>query len=497
MAYNVFMLIDFWTFFGKVSLVVYAVAVFLVAVFGLLQVQLLVFYLLRKRNQPKRSNPQEAPLVTVQLPIYNELYVAERLIDQVVKIDYPKLEIQVLDDSTDETRQLIAQKVRQYQSKGVDIVHIHRTGRNGYKAGALEDALPSAKGEFIAIFDADFMPRADFLRKLMPRFNDEKIGVIQTRWEHLNEKDGLLTRVQALLLNIHFIIEQVGRMQGQLFLQFNGTGGIWRKATIVDAGGWRADTLTEDLDLSYRAQLKGWKIRYYSDVGAPAELPADIYGLKSQQYRWMKGGAETTKLLLKPLWQSQQRLPVKIQGTAHLLTSSVFVAIAVATIFSVPASYSGIPFPKAIPLAPISFLALMGLSMNYFIANMPYAKMNGSAPIRFLKLLFFFPIFMALSLGMSFHNAYAVLKGYFGQSSEFVRTPKFGLNSKSSSLRKKAYFTAKFDKIVVFEGLLAVFFAFGLVHSLQMHQYGFVFFHGVLMLGYGLVFFFSVRDGIH
>ncbi len=440
--------------------------------------------------------PSKIPFVTVQLPIYNELYVAERLIDQVVKLDYPKLEIQVLDDSTDETKQLIAQKVRKYQSEGIDIVHIHRTNRVGYKAGALEAGLASAKGEFMAIFDADFMPRFDFLRKLMPRFDDDKVGVIQTRWEHLNEGDGVLTRVQALLLNIHFIIEQVGRMEGQLFLQFNGTGGIWRKATIVDAGGWRAATLTEDLDLSYRAQLKGWKIKYYSDVGAPAELPADIFGLKSQQYRWMKGGAETAKLLLRPLWRSSQRLPVKIQGTVHLLTSSIFVAIVVATIFSVPASYAGFQLPQTLPIVPISFLALMGLSVNYFIANMGYAQIKGNGIVRFLKLLFFFPMFMALSLGMSFHNAYAVLKGYFGLPSEFVRTPKFGLGGHSDSLRKKAYFSGKLDKIVVFEGFLAFYFAFGLVHSVQIHQYGFAFFHGILMLGYGLVFFFSVRDGV-
>lgn len=489
-------IIEIWTFLGKLSLVVYSLAVFLVAVFGLLQVHLLLLYLLRKRRIPRATISPKIPFVTVQLPIYNELYVAERLIDQVVKLDYPKLEIQVLDDSTDETKQLIAQKVRKYQSEGIDIVHIQRTNRVGYKAGALEAGLTSAKGEFMAIFDADFMPRFDFLRKLMPRFDDDKVGVIQTRWEHLNEGDGLLTRVQALLLNIHFIIEQVGRMEGQLFLQFNGTGGIWRKATIVDAGGWRAATLTEDLDLSYRAQLKGWKIKYYADVGAPAELPADIFGLKSQQYRWMKGGAETAKLLLKPLWRSSQRLPVKIQGTAHLLTSSVFVAIVVATIFSVPASYVGLELPQMLPLVPISFLALMGLSVNYFIANMGYAQIKGNGIVRFLKLLFFFPIFMAMSLGMSFHNAYAVLKGYFGQPSEFVRTPKFGLGGHSDSLCKKAYFSGKLDKIVVFEGFLALFFAFGLVHSAQIHQYGFAFFHGVLMLGYGLVFFFSVRDGV-
>lgn len=472
---------------------IYSFAVLLVAIFGLLQVHLLAHYLLRKRTHKKPNTDRVWPKVTIQLPIFNELYVAARLIDQIAKMEYPALEIQVLDDSTDKTQAIIASKVTKYQNLGVDIIHLHRTNRSGYKAGALEDALLDAKGEFIAIFDADFMPRPDFLRKLMPRFDDPTIGVVQTRWEHLNENNGLLTRVQALLLNIHFIIEQVGRMNGGLFLQFNGTGGIWRKQTIIDAGGWRADTLTEDLDLSYRAQLKGWKIRYFSDVGAPAELPAEINGLKSQQYRWMKGGAETAKLLLKPLWQSNQGFWVKLQGTAHLLTSSVFVAILVATVFSVPASFSGFQLPKSMPLGVISLLALIGLSMSYFIANLYRSDFKGNVIVRFFKLLIFYPLFMGMSLGMSLHNAYAVLKGYFGQPSEFVRTPKFGLDAHSSRLRKKAYLSVKLDKMVLLEGFLAVYFAYGFWHSVTQELYGFVFFHGVLAIGYGLIFFFSIN----
>ena len=374
----------------KLSVIIYGLAILFVSIFGLLQIHLLLLYLLRKRPQaPKKGFL--FPKVTIQLPIYNERHVVERLIDQITQLDYPAdlLEIQVLDDSTDETKELIAHKVQQYRNKGIDIVHIIRTKRTGYKAGALGDALPLAKGEFIAIFDADFLPRPDFLQKLMPRFDDPTIGVIQTRWEHLNEQYSLLTKVQALLLNIHFVIEQVGRTQGNLFLQFNGTGGIWRKKTILDAGGWRADTLTEDLDLSYRAQLKGWLIKYFPDVGAPAELPGEIHGLKSQQYRWMKGGAETAKLLLRPLWKSEQSLSVQIQGTAHLLTSSVFVAILIATIFSVPASYSSFQLPTEIPLVSLSILALLGLSINYFVANLNHAQMSGSTWIRFLKLLLF------------------------------------------------------------------------------------------------------------
>lgn len=472
-------------------MIIYAIATLYVALFGLLQVQLLGFYLLRKQIEPKKTNFN--PSVTIQLPIYNERYVAARLIDQIAQMSYAPLEIQVLDDSTDDTKDIISRKVEEYQSKGVDIVHIHRQDRQGYKAGALADAIPSAKGEFVAIFDADFLPRTDFLTRLMPYFENKEIGVVQTRWEHLNEDASLLTKVQAHLLNIHFIIEQVGRSTGQFFLQFNGTGGIWRKQTIEEAGGWRADTLTEDLDLSYRAQLKGWKIRYVSNVGAPAELPSEIHGLKSQQYRWMKGGAETAKLLLGELWGSHQRLWVKIQGTAHLLTSSVFVAIVIATILSVPASYARYEFPKEVPIVLVSMIALAGLSINYFIANWNHAKWSGRSWLRFLKLLAFFPVFMALSLGLSLHNAQAVLQGFFGKPSEFVRTPKFG-HASMSSLRKKAYFHREVNGITLLEGLLVLYYAFGAFHSWQTHQYGFLFFHIVLALGYGGIFYFSVRN---
>ncbi|MBK9735611.1 MAG: glycosyltransferase [Saprospiraceae bacterium] len=246
-------------------------------------------------------------VVTIQLPVYNEKYVIERLIDNIIKLDYPKdrMEIHILDDSTDETKTIVQKKVSYYKKSGYNIDYFNRHERTGFKAGALKDGMKMAKGEFIAIFDADFLPRPNFLRLTLPSFDDPKIGVVQTRWEHINQSYSLLTELQAFQLNVHFTVEQKGRYQAGYMLQFNGTAGIWRSSCIIDAGGWEADTLTEDLDLSYRAQMKGWHIKYLEHVTAPAELPAEINGLKSQQFRWMKGGAETAKKMLPRVWDSK------------------------------------------------------------------------------------------------------------------------------------------------------------------------------------------------
>ncbi len=272
--------------------IIYFVALGSITIYAFLEFHLLYSYLRRYKTLRAYQPPQivDWPKVTVQLPVYNELYVVERLIDDICELDYPKdrLDIQVLDDSTDETTAIIKNKCLHYQALGQDITHIHRTNRSGYKAGALKEGLEVAKGEFITIFDADFLPQPDFLKKCIPYFQNPKIGVVQTRWEHINENYSLLTMLQAFQLNVHFTIEQSGRQSGDHFLQFNGTAGTWRKTAILDAGGWHSDTLTEDLDLSFRAQLKGWVIYYLQEIGSPAELPAEMNGLKSQQHRiWL------------------------------------------------------------------------------------------------------------------------------------------------------------------------------------------------------------------
>ncbi|MEM6831667.1 MAG: cellulose synthase family protein, partial [Bacteroidota bacterium] len=278
-------------------IIVYGLTLFIICLFSLGQFNLAWHYLKSKKCDDNEgvTELKEYPAVTIQLPVFNERYVIERLIDSVSKIDYPldKLEIQVLDDSDDETVTIIANKIAHYQGKGIDIRHVRRPDRVGFKAGALQYGMQQAKGEFIAIFDADFVPQPDFLLKTLPRFTSEKVGMVQTKWAHLNTNYGALTKIQAFWLNAHFTVEQKGRERAGSFINFNGTAGVWRKSCILDAGGWQHDTLTEDLDLSYRAQLKGWKFVYREEIESPAELPVVIPAVKSQQYRWNKGAAET------------------------------------------------------------------------------------------------------------------------------------------------------------------------------------------------------------
>jgi cellulose synthase/poly-beta-1,6-N-acetylglucosamine synthase-like glycosyltransferase len=279
----------------------------LILTYNLLQLNLLRHYLGREKSAPAPPlNAETMPFVTIQLPLYNEPYVAERLIDNIVALDYPRdrFEVQILDDSTDSTTELCEKKAAFHRNQGVDIRVIHRTDRKGYKAGALAEGLLQARGEFVAIFDADFLPTPQFLQKTVPYFQEAKVGVVQTRWSHLNEDYSLFTKLQALQLNVHFTIEQMGRKAGHHFLQFNGTAGIWRKRAIDDAGGWKADTLTEDLDLSFRAQLNHWEIVYLEDIESPAELPVEMNGIKSQQFRWMKGGAENARRLAPMILKS-------------------------------------------------------------------------------------------------------------------------------------------------------------------------------------------------
>ena len=324
-----------------ILLAVYSLVLIYITIYCLMQFQLLYHYRRYERKPKALPTPTSTdilPLVTIQLPIYNEQYVVDRLIDSICALDYPqdKLQIQVLDDSTDETVDIVANKVRHYREKGFDIKQVRRIKRSGYKAGALRDAMPQVRGEFIAIFDADFLPRKTFLKETIPHFVEENIGVVQTRWEHINQDYSLITRLQALQLNVHFTVEQKGRSAADFMLQFNGTAGVWRRKTIEDAGGWTDDTLTEDLDLSIRAQLKGWKIVYREAVGSPAELPAEMNGFKSQQYRWMKGGAETAKKMLPAVWRSKLSFSKKVHATLHLLGSTVFVFVFVLGILSVP-----------------------------------------------------------------------------------------------------------------------------------------------------------------
>ncbi|MFK7808956.1 MAG: cellulose synthase family protein, partial [Saprospiraceae bacterium] len=481
-----------------IALFIYCVALSYIMFYCLLQFHLLYYY--KKNGRPElldfKKSGSNVPLVTIQLPIFNELYVTERLIDRIVQLDYPKdrLQIQVLDDSTDETVEISRKKVDEYKAKGFDIELMHRVDRSGYKAGALKAAMPKVKGEFIAIFDADFLPRLDFLKKTIPHFNDPKVGVVQTRWEHINEDYSLITRLQAMQLNVHFRVEQSGRSTGNCLLQFNGTAGVWRKATIEDAGGWEADTLTEDLDLSYRAQLKGWRIEFLEQIGSPAELPAEMNGLKSQQFRWMKGGAENARKLIPAVLKSADlSLRQKTHAVGHLLASTVYLFIFLAGVFSVPLLFSLHTLGLETQYFAIFLTSLASIMAIYYVANVQAEPSDQSLLKRTLKFIVIFPIFLALSMGLSLHNSIAVIQGYWGKQSPFVRTPKFNINNIKDTFQKQNYLATRLSWTTIMEGLLAIYFIGAVYAGFHLGDYTFMLFHVMLVIGYGSIFYYTVK----
>jgi len=485
---------------AKVILIIYGLSLTLILFYSILQLSLAIKYKSNQYNPKKplpKFNPETAPFVTVQLPMYNEYYVAERVIERVAQLDYPKdkFEIQVLDDSTDETVDVIAKKVEEVRAKyGVDIKHIHRTNRVGYKAGALDDALPESKGEFIAIFDVDFLPDLDFLQKTIPQFEDEKVGVVQTRWGHINKNYSLLTELQAFGLNGHFAIEQGGRNAAGHFINFNGTGGVWRKECIKDAGGWEHDTLTEDLDLSYRAQIKGWKFNYLEDVIAPAELPITMSALKGQQHRWMKGGAECFRKMGKRLLTAEGvRTSDRIHGLSHLFNSSVFVFILIMSLLSIPVlhikdSFSDLNF--FIQFGSIFIFATLFLMFYYWNS---YRDKTDNKPKSLFQFFTRFFQFLTISMGLSLSNAVAVIEGYLGIKSSFVRTPKFNVSVKNEKVENK-YDKKSISLITIGEGILFLVFGFTAINRLVYGDLGMVPFHLMLAIGYGTVFFYSIAE---
>ena len=460
-----------------------------------------------RRSSQGRSAPQPAPaatavalpFVTLQLPVYNEKYVIEQLIDCVARMDYPRdrFEIHVLDDSTDETTDLIDARIQVHRARGIDIRHIRRDVRSGFKAGALRDGMQLARGEFMAIFDADFLPHPDFLRKTLPNFRDADVGVVQARWRFLNEDVSLLTRLQAIQLNVHFTVEQVGRMEGGHFLQFNGTAGVWRRKAIEDAGGWEADTLTEDLDLSIRAQLQGYKIRYLEDLPVPSELPADMNALKAQQFRWMKGGAECARKLLPMIWRSGLGLKAKINTTFHLLASTVFAFVFLMALSSVPLMYQ-MNFLESHHGFDAHYLlvfqaGLVSLVIVYLVGNVPPTVRRRSAASAALRLLAIFPLFLALSIGLSLHNSVAVVEGWLGKKSPFVRTPKFSAQRGDGPVSGGAYRIRSAGWRIGVELLAAVLFASAVVWAIMSGETIFIGFHVMLMIGFGSIGLYSWR----
>lgn len=480
--------------------VIYAVSLLFIFSYSIIQLNLAIIYLKAKSAGKKRQVLQpvilaDYPTVTVQLPVYNELYVIERLINAVAQLNYPKekLHIQILDDSTDETSALIRRRVEVLQSAGFDIVHLQRTVRKGYKAGALAYGLESAKGEFIAVFDADFVPSPDFLMQTIPSFSDPKTGVVQTRWEHLNKHHSLLTKLQAFGLDAHFSIEQAGRNAAGHFINFNGTAGVWRKKCIEDAGGWQSDTLTEDLDLSYRAQVRGWKFIYREDIGTPAELPVAINALKNQQFRWNKGAAECVRKNLGTILQ-KRGLPfsTKLHAIFHLMNSTIFIFIMATAFLSIPMLFIKDQFPQfsnVFIYASFFLVSFLILGFFYFISQ---SQQDKKFPLNLWKFLLTFPLFLSVSMGLALHNATAVLQGYFGIKSAFIRTPKFNVQEGQKSWRQNKYLEKSFSWMTLAEGMLALYFAAGIVISFILKDYGLLPFHLMLAFGFGFVCCYSI-----
>ncbi|OGU60827.1 MAG: glycosyl transferase family 2 [Ignavibacteria bacterium GWF2_33_9] len=463
--------------------------------FGMHGVVLLFYY--RKYNKsdsPKQQMPENMPVVTIQLPMFNEMEVAERLVHSACRISYPKdkLEIQVLDDSIDETPQLLKPIVAEYQNKGFNIKYIHRTNREGYKAGALKEGLEVAEGEYVAIFDADFLPDADFLQNTVPQFNNPKVGMVQTRWEHLNEEYSYLTKAQALALDGHFALEQQVRFKSGFFINFNGTAGIWRKECIYDAGNWQPDTLTEDLDLSYRAQLKGWKFIYLNEVTSPAELPADINALKTQQFRWTKGAVETAKKLLPAVIKSDFSWRVKLEGIIHLTSNIVFPFIVIVALLNVP-----IVIIKNLTNAYDLYYSMMSIFVLASISTfLFYTFAQRTIHMDWRKRLLFFPLFLAGSMGFAVNNTKAVLEALIGKKTGFVRTPKAGIIGKDPVQKVKSAKRSKINKTVIFELGLAAYFLVGLIISAYYLEIAAIPFQLMFLLGFGSVGYLSLKQAL-
>ena len=444
-----------WVYFSLYTLVLLGLAGY-----GFHRLTTLFLYFKYRNNIPVPEEEfEELPLVTVQLPVFNEMHVVDRLLDAVAALDYPqdKLQIQILDDSTDETVEISMAGAERLRQQGFDAECIHRTDRTGYKAGALENGMSSSKGQYILILDADFVPNPDLLQKTMHHFTNDKIALVQTRWGHLNRNYNALTRIQALFLDGHLEIEQTARNRSGRFFTFNGTGGIWRKSAIEDAGGWEHDTLTEDMDLSYRAQLKGWKFIFLREVETPAELPVDMAGFKNQQHRWTKGSIQCCKKCLGSIWKSKYSLSIKLEATAHLTSNFAYLLLIALCFLIFPKNTWGpqLDFWERVMIdLPIFFFASCSVVIFYTVAQ------RALHPKTWLKEILYLPLLLALGIGMAVNNAKAVLEAIVGHETGFVRTPKYGIEGQQKVQIRKSRYKALKSLTPVFELMFGMFFAY-------------------------------------
>jgi cellulose synthase/poly-beta-1,6-N-acetylglucosamine synthase-like glycosyltransferase len=468
-------------------LVLYFFVLSILAIYGWHRYYLVHLYMKNRDKAPDRAVPPPPlavlPRVTIQLPIYNEMYVADRLIDAVCEMDYPRdlLEIQVLDDSTDETTDIAELAVRRHAARGFDIVYLHRVDRTGYKAGALEAGLAVAKSNFIAIFDADFIPPKDFLLQTLPHFTEPSIGMVQARWGHINQDYSLLTKIQAILLDAHFVLEHGGRNRAGCFFNFNGTAGVWRREAIDSAGGWQHDTLTEDLDLSYRAQLAGWTFKFLPHVVSPAEVPVEMNSFKSQQHRWAKGSIQTCMKLLPRILRSKQPLKVKIEAFYHLTANFNYLLMCLLSILMFPAMWVRYNMGWTEMLLidiPMFMLATWSFFRFYMVAQRELYP-DWRTRLKYL------PFLMSVGIGLSVNNTRAVLEALFRKQSEFARTPKYGIERESDEWAGKKYHQTVGIQSLIELGLGlyftgTVFYAlinqiYGTVPFLMLFQVGFLY----------------------
>ncbi|NNF03065.1 MAG: glycosyltransferase [Rhodothermales bacterium] len=448
--------------------------------------------LLGDRNEA--TVPHDVPRVTIQLPLYNEPLVVGRLLGAVSRMDWPaeKLQVQILDDSDDETPGEVGRHLHLFEDRGIDVLHVRRESREGYKAGALQAGLQSATGEFIAVFDADFIPSSDFLRRTVPAFEDPEVGMVQGRWGHVNAEDSILTRMQSFGLDTHFAIEQRERSAAGCFINFNGTAGIWRRRCIETSGGWEADTLTEDLDLSYRAQIAGWRFRYLHDLEVPAELPVSMNAFRAQQHRWTKGGLETARKLLGRLWRADLPARVKWEGTIHLTANGVFPFILVAALCHAP--LVGLQSRGMGPGA--GYFALMSVGLIGF-AGFFLAQVHAQRSLYpdWGRRLRFFPAFLAGSIGMAVSNSRAVSDLIAGRPVPFARTPKFSVSPGSESRWwNMRYADLRIPPVAIAEAAMAIYCAAGLVLVVAERAWAAVPFQLLFMTGFLFVSMINIRQ---
>ena len=444
----------------------------ILGIYGWHRYYLVFQYMKHKDRAPGPPPPiAEWPVVTIQLPIFNEMYVVDRLIDAVCKIDYPreKLEIQVLDDSTDETRDIAELAVRRQGARGFDIKYIHRTDRTGFKAGALAKALRVARGNFIAIFDADFVPPPDFLVRTVPFLvASPRLALVQARWGHLNHDYSLLTRIQAILLDGHFVLEHGGRNRSGCFFNFNGTAGVWRREAIDDAGGWQHDTLTEDLDLSYRAQLRGWQFLFVPDLVCPAEVPVEMNAFKSQQHRWAKGSIQTCRKVLPYILQADLPLKVKAEAFFHLTANFNYVLMVVLSILMFPAMYFrySMGWTEMLLIDVPLFAAATASVINFYLVSQREAY-----PTDWRSRVKYLPLVMALGIGLAVNNTRALIEALFGEPGEFTRTPKYGIERSQDDWQHKKYHQSMPIQPLI-EIALGIYFTGTVLYALAHGIYG-------------------------